>query len=475
MAEKRPQAIQNPKNYKDKIIIGELEIDDFGGAKFYYPGDFYPTFESPKIVGSNSKKKNFEWYPNDDKSIPNLAKRLYPDRPEADAIAALNARLKDVFNEFNKLRYTYYATNKKDLIDKLGIPKPKNIASTTTGATGAASGQTSPPNPSTPTDPTNPTEEAPTTTGGASLEEVGPIDVEGVGIREGYDNYIYPNTKNLSEFDSILFKQVVYGTRPAGVLSLNPRKYNYNSIKGSVRLPIQNISDTNQVSWNEESINPLQMAGVSFALNVMNSDISNIGNVVGATADQLMEELNKNKSELVPAFRQWAAGQAVGLNNLLSRTSGAIVNNNIELLFSSPKLRTFTFNYTLYPRNRDEAEIVRGIIRFFKEGMVVRRTPSNLFLKAPNVFNIEYKTKRKVDKKIKEDIHPSLNRIKNPCALTDFQTNYTPNNSYMTFNDDFSTMTAYSIAMTFVELEPLYSTDYFDGGKSLIDTNEIGY
>jgi len=457
--------IQNSKNPKDKVIIGEIEIDEFGGAKFKYPGDFYPTFESSKIVGSNSKKKDFEWYPNDDKSIPNLAKRLYPDRPEADAIAALNARLDDMFNQLDKERYTYYAINKKDLIDKLGIPKPKNIASTTTGATGTASGQTNPPDPSSPTDPT--------TTGGASLEEVGPIDVEGVGIREVYDNYIYPNTKNLSEFDSILFKQVVYGTRPAGVLSLKARTY--NSIKGSVRLPIQNISDTNQVSWNEEPINPLQMAGVAFSLNVMNSDISNIGNVVGATYDQLMAELDKNKSELVPAFRQWAAGQAVGLNNLLSRTSGAIVNNNIELLFSSPKLRTFTFNYTLYPRDRKEAEIVRGIIRFFKEGMVVRRTPSNLFLKAPNVFNIEYKTKRKVGKEIKEDIHPSLNRIKNPCALTDFQTNYTPNNSYMTFNDEFSTMTAYSIAMTFVELEPLYSTDYFDGGKSSINTNEIGY
>ncbi|NBU97634.1 MAG: hypothetical protein EBS19_05350, partial [Spirochaetia bacterium] len=82
--------IQNSKNPKDKIIIGEIEIDEFGGAKFNYPG---ATFESSKIVGSNSKKKDFEWYPSDNKSIPNLAKKLYPNLSETEAIAAVNARL----------------------------------------------------------------------------------------------------------------------------------------------------------------------------------------------------------------------------------------------------------------------------------------------------------------------------------------------------------------------------------------------
>ena len=41
----------------------------------------------------------------------------------------------------------------------------------------------------------------------------------------------------------------------------------------------------------------------------------------------------------------WFAQQAVGVRNLLSRASGAVVNPNLELLFNGPLLRNFTFNF----------------------------------------------------------------------------------------------------------------------------------
>jgi len=132
-------------------------------------------------------------------------------------------------------------------------------------------------------------------------------------------------------------------------------------------------------------------------------------------------------------------------------------------------LRSFAFTFTLSPRDADEADQVRKIIRFFKQGMSVKTTASNVFLKAPNVFDIQYQT---FNTEGQEIIHPSINIIKT-CALLSCNVQYTPNNTYMTYEDPYRTMTAYQLTMQFGELDPIYDTDYKD-----LDENQdqvIGY
>ena len=75
---------------------------------------------------------------------------------------------------------------------------------------------------------------------------------------------------------------------------------------------------------------------------------------------------------------QWAAGKAVGINNLSSRLTGTIINNNLELLFNGPQLRPFSFTYSLSPRSKEEAKQVKGIIGFFKRAMAVQKQGSIL-------------------------------------------------------------------------------------------------
>jgi hypothetical protein len=53
--------------------------------------------------------------------------------------------------------------------------------------------------------------------------------------------------------------------------------------------------------------------------------------------------------------------------------------------------------------------------------------------------------------------HPYLNKFK-PCALSNFQVNYTPDGSYATFEETGS-LTAYEITMDFSEIIPIYDTD----------------
>jgi len=158
------------------------------------------------------------------------------------------------------------------------------------------------------------------------------------------------------------------------------------------------------------------------------------------------------------ALAAFFAGQAVGAN-VLGRSTGQVINPNLELLFTGPNLRSFSFNFTLTPRDAEEAGIVRRMIRAMKRNMTPQRSTEALFLKSPRIFELEYiygENNRE---------HPFMNKFK-PCACTSFTVNYTPDGSYMTYRDEPS-MTAYQISMSFGEIEPIYADEY--GGQGRFD------
>ncbi len=233
----------------------------------------------------------------------------------------------------------------------------------------------------------------------------------------------------------------------------------FSTIIGTVTLPIQpSITDSNGVDWGGTSLNPIQAYAASKSMSVMTSG----GDITGAAAqatNEAAKEFKDNMKEYQKAITLYFAQEAVGAQNLLSRVGGAIVNPNLELLFNGPTLRPFNFSFKLSPRSEKEAIIVKQIISFFKVGMSVRRSSSEVFLKTPCVFDIKYQTANK--------IHDSLNKIKT-CALLACDVDYAPDGTYMTFNDDKKTMTSYQITLKFSELDPIYNDDYDDN-------HSIGY
>jgi len=307
---------------------------------------------------------------------------------------------------------------------------------------------------------------------GLSVEQIRP---------DGYGNYYYPETlsNNQNKQDVIKFTAYSYGGRPLTLGGASSSNFGtpgladriLNSINGSVTLPIQpSITDTNSVTWGNEELNPLQAFGaaVSYAAG---EDITAAGQQAMTTVEKLFKESGGNVEK---AVRVYLAGKAVGVNGLLSRVGGAVLNPNMELLFQGPQLRPFTFTFRLSPRSGTEATQVKNIIRFFKQNMSVKNSESNLFLKAPNVFQIRYI----VNGENKD--HPSLNRIK-ICALQSCSVDYTPDGSYMTFNDDSKTMTSYGLTLQFMELEPITEKDYSNDRSKVpvqyepVSLDEIGY
>jgi len=222
----------------------------------------------------------------------------------------------------------------------------------------------------------------------------------------------------------------------------------------TIQLPMQpQLSESTAVSWGQDSLNAVQAAGAQAAQGA----IENIGGGKGKEAIQSLVDGVGDLGELATddgtkaQIAAFFAGQAVGAN-VLGRSTGQVINPNLELLFSGPNLRSFSFNFKLTPRDPEEAGIVRKMVRAMKRNMTPQRSSEALFLKSPRIFELEYILGENNEQ------HPFMNKFK-PCACTSFNVNYTPDGSYMTYRG-VPSMTSYTIAMTFGEIEPIYADEY---------------
>jgi len=293
-------------------------------------------------------------------------------------------------------------------------------------------------------------------------------NIEGVSDRSSYGPYSYPSTLDLKTQDVIKFTMIKpvatkFNTE-FGAKTLSS-KYNLDNNLGYVILPIQpSISDSNTVNWSGLNLNAFEAYAAGQAINLAkSSSLPELFSKAGASIQDIAGKFLQS-TELQQAAQIGLAQEAVGIQGLLSRATGAVINPNLELLFNGPELRTFAFTFRMSPRSKDDAYQVRSIIRFFKQGMSVKTTSSSIFLKSPHVFKIQYKTPGRED-------HPSINRIK-ICALVGCDVDYTPDGTYMTFNDEERKhpMTSYGMSLRFSEIEPVYDQDYKG-----FQEDEIGY
>ena len=291
--------------------------------------------------------------------------------------------------------------------------------------------------------------------------------------KTNYENLFYPEDILTSGQDRIRFSMFYQSGRSfdfnldakgADDLFTFGKRKRGKTITGSVTLPIQGgISDTNTVQYNDDGLSPIQAAGAGLVLNP-NEAFQSASQLFQGGAEAFQNMLGSPEVQnIINTLKVSLAGAAVGAN-LTTRTTGAILNPNLELLLNKPLLREFQFQFRMSARDRKEAAQIRKIIRFFKMGMTVKKSNTSLFIVSPNQFNIEYLVG---DGRFRDKDHPSIGKIKE-CALTSINTNYTPDNTYMTFDDEARTMTSYEITMRFKELTPLTESDYLEAREDSI-------
>ena len=282
------------------------------------------------------------------------------------------------------------------------------------------------------------------------------------GTRKKYESLRYPENLSLKTQDVIKFTILQYKPSLAGgnatqtgrIVDLNGIVAG-TTVLGSITLPIPaGITDGNTVGWSMDEINNLQEAAAAGA-NIFLS-----GGTAGEAVQPGVDALKA--PELKDTVRGLITGMAVGNQNIMKRSQGATPNNNQELLFGGPSLRSFSFGFSFYPRSETEAIMVRKIIRTFKQSMSVKRSETSLLLKSPHTFAIQYMT-------VGQKQHPYLNRFKE-CALTTCTVDYTPDGTYMTYGGTEKSMTAYRMTLQFSELEPLFDDEY---GES--DYDNVGF
>ena len=293
------------------------------------------------------------------------------------------------------------------------------------------------------------------------------------------------------------FKNIINKGLPRGT----PLKEYINSVK----LPMPNsISDSNNVSWGEDGMNNLSAAITSYiSQNLPTAAFGQGALALGGqaagmdtktlalllTASQLDADLGDPRVQtlLNTAISSKLIGNlgfSVSPETILARGFGIVPNSNIELLFNSPTLRDFSFQYRLSPRSKDEAEKVNQIIRFFKQGMAAKKLDGkagaqSYFLGTPNVFKLRYRTEG--NKQIS-----GVNKIK-VCALAGFSVNYAADGNWAAYDEGQPVSSI--INMSFKELEPIYDTDYqtdiqddrlstsfnSTGDLDPVGSNDVGY
>lgn len=262
-----------------------------------------------------------------------------------------------------------------------------------------------------------------------------------------------------------------------GLASFNSSIPNYMEFIGEIVLPMpMSITDGAKAEW---GVSKMSMMGASMAAAV--SGVYNEGllggtaalaNAMGVGGETMAAgALGKYGLEALLSYQANAPGAAeafkadltaqivskvsstpVNAGDLLTRSTGAAVNPNAELLFRAPSLRTFDMQWKLAPRSEKEASQIRKIIRFLKINMLPTIPEYGAaLLQSPNVFVLRYE-------KSDGSQNASLPKPK-LCALGQVVANHTPDGIGWAAYDD-SHPVATTLQMSFLELTPLLSNDF---------------
>ena len=118
-----------------------------------------------------------------------------------------------------------------------------------------------------------------------------------------------------------------------------------------------------------------------------------------------------------------AISGAEGTRGLINKAFGQADNPYMEVLFDAMQLRTFTYNFTFSPKNREETEDVQKIIQLFRFHMSPElKGAANRFLTLPSEFDIHYMYQAQDGQASENDYY---NKIAT-CVCTGCEVNYTP-------------------------------------------------
>ena len=141
--------------------------------------------------------------------------------------------------------------------------------------------------------------------------------------------------------------------------------------------------------------------------------------LVGSAEGIIMESAKRASTGIIEGLTE-----AEGTIELLNSAFGQATNPYMEVLFTQMGLRSFSYDFTFAPRNKEETDQVQRIIQLFRFHMAPElKGANNRFLTLPSTFDIHYMYQLEDGKASENDFY---NRIAT-CVLESCDVDYTPN------------------------------------------------
>ena len=267
----------------------------------------------------------------------------------------------------------------------------------------------------------------------------------------------------------------------------NRQNLRLQDLQSTIQIPIPNsLKDMNAIRWGEGEMSGLMGTIGGPTMQKLFSGVNdgfegglfkNIRDVGGDTlknTKQLfadtpgMQQFRRRAALNAVAQAASTIGVSIDVNQAVTRINGTIINPNMELLFTGPSLRSFSFTIRFTPRSTEESERIRMIIRVLKQHSAVKKNPQigdklniagdsggNFLLGTPDVFKLRY-----IKAKTQNDIK-GLNKFKT-CALQSVSVDYTGEAArFAAYNEDSQPVTTL-VTLNFAELIPIYDEDYHE-------------
>jgi len=186
-----------------------------------------------------------------------------------------------------------------------------------------------------------------------------------------------------------------------------------------------NVKDATSVGYNNAEMGVIGAAaagsaGVVDALR--KGDLSGLASTLGTAAKDLLATAGLG---LGSEFLGTLAGvDPEGLKGFAKKAFGQASNPYMEVLFEGVEMRTFTYNFTFSPRNKEETEDVKKIIEMFRFHMMPELNGgSSAFMTLPSTFDIHYMYQVTPDVSMENNYYTKIAT----CVLKGCDVDYTPN------------------------------------------------
>jgi len=329
-----------------------------------------------------------------------------------------------------------------------------------------------------------------TTIGGAEADHRRRLVEEIFGTIQTDPNAYDENGKLVPQYASIVAKatsSIDYFTRRQNIrnyatqvknIAANNMKQNQPKKEKTSRLAAGGLETTG------ESVRLYLPGGLNFSDNVSYKG-TNFGLIKGLLEMNVGLMASKALSAAAGAVDQGLSltGMEVNSAEAIEAVTGAVQNNRSEQLFEGQSIRTFDFSFLFRPRNKNEAQMMRDIVKLFRFHMRPELGPGAGYLLTPSEFKIDFyslsMSPGAVDNasnviaagKIRPDGKQSLvvpntflPKIKQ-CSCTSVTMNVNPDEIMETFDDPNHVDTPISLQLdlSFAEKEDIVRQDIREG------------